>query len=359
MKQRQEPYRKGQLLGTGGSGKVFSGQRQDQALKVPKLWFGEDYKQTWQQQQRAQFNSTNILPQRVLKELNSQFITDDEIKTYQDNPDTMIHEFKIYNQAKDRQGLRNHLLPLKGVHPDGLVLLMQKLGPDWVELEKLIISREPTEEEMKMLMKICCRVIYGVLDLHKNGMVHNDIKPNNIFVNKKTLQVFFFDFGISCIFCKQRNKWVKCPTIKCPLQDFGGLYTQVPDEELFRLLKLEDLIRTADMLEDFLFGFFPNKFPRQTRNRKQLFKRLVNQQQVQCNPLKKFQALIERDVNWIDATRVLHQAFTSKQTFWNKIGLRRSARTQIERLLSSIFDQEVARPQLLRRLQTQTKRRPR
>lgn len=38
----------------------------------------------------------------------------------------------------------------------------------------------------------------GLFTLHKLGIIHNDIKPENIIINKKSNKIKYIDFGLSC-----------------------------------------------------------------------------------------------------------------------------------------------------------------
>ncbi len=38
----------------------------------------------------------------------------------------------------------------------------------------------------------------GLYTLHKLGIIHSDIKPSNLLINKKTNQIKYIDFGLSC-----------------------------------------------------------------------------------------------------------------------------------------------------------------
>ncbi|KAJ3014468.1 hypothetical protein HKX48_005127 [Thoreauomyces humboldtii] len=73
------------------------------------------------------------------------------------------------------------------------VIVMEYLGEDWVDLYDYIEEFGPVDEEG-------CREIFGqvvraVEYLHWIGYVHNDIKDENIMINKYTRQTKLIDFG--------------------------------------------------------------------------------------------------------------------------------------------------------------------
>ncbi|TPX59951.1 hypothetical protein PhCBS80983_g02100 [Powellomyces hirtus] len=73
------------------------------------------------------------------------------------------------------------------------VIVMEYLGEDWVDLYDYVEEFGPVELDK-------CRHIFGqvvetVEYLHWTGFVHNDIKDENIMINKHTRQIKLIDFG--------------------------------------------------------------------------------------------------------------------------------------------------------------------
>jgi tRNA A-37 threonylcarbamoyl transferase component Bud32 len=62
--------------------------------------------------------------------------------------------------------------------------------------------------------KICANILNAFSILHGKTIVHNDVKPNNIIVNPKTLDIKIIDFGLS--FLKETRKIGGSVTFACP-----------------------------------------------------------------------------------------------------------------------------------------------
>jgi len=62
-----------------------------------------------------------------------------------------------------------------------------------------------TEIEVKAIMKM---LLQGISHIHSNGVVHRDIKPDNVLINEKG-EVKIIDFGLSKVRPKDAAKSVK------------------------------------------------------------------------------------------------------------------------------------------------------
>lgn len=63
--------------------------------------------------------------------------------------------------------------------------------------------REHPNASSEEIAEVTRNLVNGLRCIHKSGIAHRDIKPNNIMIDPETLEVNFIDFGISCLtpFC--------------------------------------------------------------------------------------------------------------------------------------------------------------
>lgn len=54
------------------------------------------------------------------------------------------------------------------------------------------------KEELNKRAKIICNLVHGIKLIHDLGIVHFDIKPENILVNPIDLSIKYIDFGLAC-----------------------------------------------------------------------------------------------------------------------------------------------------------------
>jgi len=84
-----------------------------------------------------------------------------------------------------------------GATPEGAPFLVMELleGHD-LEGEIALRGRFPPEEAVRLVLEAC----EGVAEAHRNGLVHRDLKPGNLFLAKRadgSLTVKVLDFGLS------------------------------------------------------------------------------------------------------------------------------------------------------------------
>ncbi len=127
-----------------------------------------------------------------------------------------------------------------GVYPKSISLLFESLGPDsqWLSNHakpspQLLAAlkyegRSPvlpalTSTEIRMYIKKC---LMALLDCHKRGIMHRDIKPRNIIISRLTGELRVIDFGLSEFYIpeKQYNPSVASRHYKSPELLFQYLY---------------------------------------------------------------------------------------------------------------------------------------
>lgn len=88
-------------------------------------------------------------------------------------------------------------------------IITELLGDNWVNLE--LYQKEkaniPTEKNIHLIME---NLKKGLLLIHEMGVAHRDIKPKNIMIDIKTLNIKYLDFGnsISKSACKNKIKQI-------------------------------------------------------------------------------------------------------------------------------------------------------
>ena len=71
----------------------------------------------------------------------------------------------------------------------------------YTSLKHLIETHEFTEIEAKQIIR---ELLLGVSAIHRSGVCHRDIKPDNILYNLERHKLKIIDFGVSkCIYNKK------------------------------------------------------------------------------------------------------------------------------------------------------------
>lgn len=98
--------------------------------------------------------------------------------------------------------------------PDSIALVLQ-LAEGGELFDHVKLKKRLSEEETKMFMKQICN---AVMYLHDRGIVHRDLKLENILLNKEKNQIFLSDFGFAIKI--EENKRME----KISLNDKKGKY---------------------------------------------------------------------------------------------------------------------------------------
>ncbi|XP_068588215.1 serine/threonine-protein kinase pim-2 [Cebidichthys violaceus] len=156
-------YRCGSLLGSGGFGSVFSGQRFSDGLQVAIKQISRDRVQQWAR-----------LPGEV-------------------SPVPM--EIALLQRLSEVGGHRGvvHLLDWFQVEGGGGFLLVMERPPQSQDLFDFITERGALTE--RLALRFFRQVVEAVRFLQAHGVVHRDIKDENLVVDTRTLEVKLVDFG--------------------------------------------------------------------------------------------------------------------------------------------------------------------
>ncbi|WP_026735779.1 hybrid sensor histidine kinase/response regulator [Fischerella sp. PCC 9605] len=114
------------------------------------------------------------------------------------------HEYKIL-QSLEIEGIVKPLA-LES-YQNGLALILSDFGGE--PLRNFITAQN---FELSNFLQIAIQLSETLAQLHKNNLIHKDIKPQNIFINVKTGQVKIIDFSISSHLSRE-NQTVSNPNL--------------------------------------------------------------------------------------------------------------------------------------------------
>lgn len=145
---------------------------------------------------------------------------------------------KVINRGTERRRISDEvraLLQLRSKHVvqvyDVVVSRAGQVGivQEFIEGEDLSEANFP-RESVKSYMKTLWQVASGISDIHSADIIHRDIKPNNIKVNREGI-IKIFDFGLA------REEGPSASTVgfvgtrgyAAPEQLMGGIFTKAVD----------------------------------------------------------------------------------------------------------------------------------
>lgn len=178
-------YRCGPLLGSGGFGSVFSGQRLSDGLQVAIKQISSDRVQQWAR-----------LPGEV-------------------GPVPM--EIALLQRLSDVGGHGGAIRMLDWFEVEGRgFLLVLERPPQCQDLFDFITERGALPE--RLALRFFRQIVEALRFLHAHGVVHRDIKDENIVVDTRTLDVKIIDFGSGA------------PLKETPYSEFEGTRVYSPPE---------------------------------------------------------------------------------------------------------------------------------
>ncbi|XP_059188254.1 serine/threonine-protein kinase pim-2 [Centropristis striata] len=178
-------YRCGPLLGSGGFGSVFSGQRLSDGLQVAIKQVSSDRVQQWAR-----------LPGEV-------------------SPVPM--EIALLQRLSEVGGHTGVVRMLDWFEVEGQsFLLVLERPPHCQDLFDFITERGALPE--RLALRIFRQIVEALRFLHTHGVVHRDIKDENIVVDTRTLDIKIIDFGSGA------------PLKETPYSEFEGTRVYSPPE---------------------------------------------------------------------------------------------------------------------------------
>ncbi len=84
---------------------------------------------------------------------------------------------------------------------DGVIYLEMEYidGPDLKDYMKPLYESGDSEMVINIVYMVIKALTIALTHIHKNGILHNDIKPENIVVERETNIPKLVDFGVSCV----------------------------------------------------------------------------------------------------------------------------------------------------------------
>lgn len=178
-------YHCGSLLGSGGFGSVFSGQRLSDGLQVAIKQISSDRVQQWAR-----------LPGEV-------------------SPVPMeIALLQRLSEVGSHSGVVR-MLDWFEVEGRGFLLVLER-PPQCQDLFDFITERGALPEQLTL--RFFRQIVEALLFVHAHGVVHRDIKDENIVVDTRTLEVKIIDFGSGA------------PLKESPYSEFEGTRVYSPPE---------------------------------------------------------------------------------------------------------------------------------
>ena len=103
----------------------------------------------------------------------------------------MDYQVKMLKELKKKGICNKFICPRERYEVKGETFFIM----DFLEGYKDLDSKDVNIKSKKDKEKVCADLIQSVELLHRNDIVHTDLKPANVMINPKTLEVKIIDFG--------------------------------------------------------------------------------------------------------------------------------------------------------------------
>ncbi len=139
--------------------------------------------------------------------------------------------------------IKNEIMALKKLHDLESTphLLFSEITPLWsyivINNINAITLSQYLDDFISKDKPILSSIIYDIInifsDIHKKGIIHRDIKPDNILINPDTYNITVIDFGFSVysnnIYSRNMNEFTGSYNFACPEMFKGIFYNAICD----------------------------------------------------------------------------------------------------------------------------------
>lgn len=165
-----------------------------------------------------------------------------------DNKTRLVHEYQIYKKLKGVTGVPQIIDFL--CTPSRYIMVMELLG---VSLDKIFEKKK--KFTLGMTARIGVDMVSLLEEIHKHGIIHRDIKPNNFMFNKNFTKLYIMDFGLSKKYIDKNNEHIKLRIGRSLVGT--ARYTSLNIHYGFEPSRRDDLESVGYMLVYFLKGKLP------------------------------------------------------------------------------------------------------
>lgn len=148
------------------------------------------------------------------------------------------HDKVLIDEANAIWDLRHHALPamrdLCRLEDGSLALIMSYIEGPTLEQVVESLAKKKTRLDAEHVAWITERVLNALLYLHHHGVVHGDLKPQNIIVQPKTHSVVLVDFGLSVVKPTSSTKAIGYTPVFAPPEQVAGK-PLLPESDFYSL----------------------------------------------------------------------------------------------------------------------------
>ena len=115
--------------------------------------------------------------------------------------DFLIQEYEFLKLLKKHKFRCIPKVSFRFTHEGRESFIMEKLGTD---LQKLVKNTKEEKFSLESTLRVALQVLNALKCVHSCGIVHNDIKPNNLMVGRKDPStIYLIDFGFASYYLNE------------------------------------------------------------------------------------------------------------------------------------------------------------